>query len=189
MTDITDRLRAAVPKLDGIPVGWRCEVRSELLLEAASEVERLRAKSVNSAWLLAEVERLQGLLRGLSRDMVEEIKQLTRERDEARAEVERLRVFEVAHPQIQSDLDAAIRERNEARAEVERLTRERNEARAALKPFSELYLWPDDAGRLIAERVRSHEDWDEVANDEESNPYCILRGEIRAARKALEAKQ
>lgn len=42
MTDITDRLRAAVPKLDGIPMAWRCEVRSELLLEAASEVERLR---------------------------------------------------------------------------------------------------------------------------------------------------
>jgi hypothetical protein len=43
------------------------------------------------AALLAEVERLQGLLNGFSRDMVEEIERLTRELNEARAEVERLR--------------------------------------------------------------------------------------------------
>lgn len=73
-------------------------------------------------------------------------------------------------------------------AEVELLTRQRDEARAALMPFSELYLWPDDAGQLIAERVRAREDWDEAANDEKSNAFCILRGEIRAARKALEGK-
>lgn len=111
--------------------------------EARAEIERRRAKSVNNDWLLAEVERLQGLLKGLGRDMAEEI---------------------------------------------ERLTRELNEARAALKPFSELYLWPDDTGRLLAERVRAREDWDEEANDDESNAYCILRGYIRAARKALESK-
>lgn len=72
--------------------------------------------------------------------------------------------------------------------EIERLTRERDAARAALQPFSELYLWPDDAGRLIAERERAREDWDEAANDAESNEYGITRGDIRAARKALEAK-
>jgi hypothetical protein len=42
------------------------------------------------AALLAEVERLQGLLNGFSRDMVEEIERLTRELNEARAEVARL---------------------------------------------------------------------------------------------------
>ena len=36
-------------------------------------------------------------------------------------EVERLRAFEAAHRQLQSDLDTATRERDEARAEVERL--------------------------------------------------------------------
>ena len=40
----------------------------------AEEIEDLRA----------EVERLQGLLRGLSRDVVEGIERLTREHDEAR---------------------------------------------------------------------------------------------------------
>ena len=39
----------------------------------------------------AEVERLQGLLEDISRDMVEAVVRLTHERDEARAEVERLR--------------------------------------------------------------------------------------------------
>ena len=42
MTDITERLRAAVPTHEGTPIAWPCEVRSELLLEAAAEVERLR---------------------------------------------------------------------------------------------------------------------------------------------------
>lgn len=43
--DITQRLRAAVPKMpdSGTPIAWPCEVRSELLLEAAAEVEKLRA--------------------------------------------------------------------------------------------------------------------------------------------------
>lgn len=40
---------------------------------------------------LAEVERLQGLLRCVSRDLAEEIQRLTSERDKARAEAERLR--------------------------------------------------------------------------------------------------
>ena len=45
MTDgIAQRLRAAVPKMpdSGTPIAWPCKVRSELLLEAAAEIERLR---------------------------------------------------------------------------------------------------------------------------------------------------
>ena len=42
MSDITERLRAAVPTYEGTPIAWPCEVRSDLLLEAAAEVERLR---------------------------------------------------------------------------------------------------------------------------------------------------
>lgn len=45
MTDITDRLHAAVPKLDDILVGWRCEVHSQLLLEAAAEIEKQRVEN------------------------------------------------------------------------------------------------------------------------------------------------
>ena len=40
MSDITERLRAAVPTYEGTPIAWPCEVRSELLLEAVAEVER-----------------------------------------------------------------------------------------------------------------------------------------------------
>lgn len=89
---------------------------------------------------------------------------------------------------IMACISLSASENEMLRAEVERLTRQRDEARAALEPFSELYLWPDDAGRLIAERVRSREDWDEAANDAESNEYGITRGDIRAARRAMEAQ-
>ena len=45
--DIAQRLRAAVPKMpdSGTPIAWPCKVRSELLLEAAAEIERLRAET------------------------------------------------------------------------------------------------------------------------------------------------
>lgn len=44
--DITQRLRAAVPKMpeSGTPIAWPVKVRSELLLEAAAQIERLRAE-------------------------------------------------------------------------------------------------------------------------------------------------
>lgn len=41
-TDIA--LRAVVPTYEGTPVAWPCKTRSELLLEAAAEIERLRAE-------------------------------------------------------------------------------------------------------------------------------------------------
>jgi hypothetical protein len=73
-------------------------------------------------------------------------------------------------------------------AEIERLTRERDEARAALQPFAALPLWPDDAGEWMVNEVRSDEDWDEEKNDAQTDDVFIARGDIRAARKALEAK-
>ena len=101
----------------------------------------------------------------------------------------------MAHPDHQSGMisEDMIRARMceeiaDLRAEVEKLTRERDEARAALKPFSELYLWPDDAGEWTANDVRSDEDWDEERNDAKTDDVFITRGQIRAARKALEAK-
>ena len=44
--DITQTLRAVVPKMpeSGTPIAWPVKVRSELLLEAAAEIERLRAE-------------------------------------------------------------------------------------------------------------------------------------------------
>lgn len=78
MSDIVQQLRGSVPAMPG----------SGLLLRAAAEVEQLRAEKRNNDRLLAECERRQGLLRGLSRDMAEEIERLTRELNEARAALE-----------------------------------------------------------------------------------------------------
>ena len=84
-------------------------------IREAAEVER-RAVSANNDWLLHEVERLQGLLRGISRDLAAEVEQLTCERNEALAEVEQLHR---AH-------QAACEGGDLLRAEVERLHEERD---------------------------------------------------------------
>ena len=65
------------------------------------------------------------------------------------------------------------------RAEVERL-------RAALAPLAALHLWPDDVGEHIASDIRSDEGWDEKENDDSKEDLFVRRGDIRAARKALE---
>ena len=64
MSDIIERLRAAVPTSEGKPIAWRCEVRSELLLDAAAEVERLTRERDEAR---AEVERLSAALDRLAR--------------------------------------------------------------------------------------------------------------------------
>lgn len=53
--DITKRLRAEVPKMpdSGTPIARPCTVRSELLLEAAAEIERLREALVLGSEVLA----------------------------------------------------------------------------------------------------------------------------------------
>lgn len=101
------------------------------------------------------------------------------------AEVDRLRE-EIAA--MRRYIDRTNREDYKLSTALHTVTRERDEARAALKPFSNMYLWPDDAGPVTAQRVRSRNGWDEAANDEESHEFWIKRGDIRAARKALEAK-
>lgn len=55
---------------------------------------------------------------------------------------------------------------------------------AALRPFAEKYLWPDDSG--FADEIRSDEDWDKQKNDQQVDDMWIERGWIRAAREALE---
>jgi len=57
---------------------------------------------------------------------------------------------------------------------------------AALRPFAERYLWPDDS--CFAEEIQSDEDWDKQKSDQQVDDMWIERGWIRAARKALEKK-
>lgn len=79
--------------------------------------------------------------------------------------------------------------RFDALKEIRKLRTERDEARAALKPFAEKYLYPDDGGVGYAAELRAEPDWDEARNDEQVDDLWIKRGLIRAARKALgEAK-
>jgi hypothetical protein len=61
------------------------------------------------------------------------------------------------------------------------------ELEAALRPFAEKYLWPDDTG--IGDELRMDEDWDEQKNDKSVEEYFIERGWIRAARAALGEKK
>lgn len=57
--------------------------------------------------------------------------------------------------------------------------------RAALKPFAQLFLFPDDLGDDAAQDFRSDPDWSEVNNDMEADDLFVKRGNIRAARYAL----
>ena len=102
-----------------------------------------------------------------------ENERLSRERDEARSEVRRMRELLVTIQRLNSERDVA-------------LSRERDEARAALKPFAILFLWPDDLDESSAADIRAEEDWNEAENDARSDDLWVRRGDIRAARKALQ---
>jgi hypothetical protein len=57
--------------------------------------------------------------------------------------------------------------------------------RAALKPFAQLFLFPDDIGKDTAQDFRSDPDWSEAHNDMTADDLYVKRGHIRAARNAL----
>jgi hypothetical protein len=57
--------------------------------------------------------------------------------------------------------------------------------RAALEPFAEKHLYPDDIGEEFARDVRHEEDWDEAANDAAVDDCWIKRGWVRRARAVL----
>jgi hypothetical protein len=57
--------------------------------------------------------------------------------------------------------------------------------RAALKPFAQLSLFPDDLGEDVAQDFRSDPDWSEAHNDIAVDDRYIKRGHIRAARNAM----
>ena len=91
--DITQRLRAAVPKMldSGTPIAWPCKVRSELLLEAAAQIERLhkahQAACEGGDLLRAEIH---GHTRHIEL-LYDQVRRRADERDKAQLEVERLR--------------------------------------------------------------------------------------------------
>ena len=60
--------------------------------------------------------------------------------------------------------------------------------RKALEPLAQLYLWPDDMGKDMANLIRSEDHWSEEANEDADSDVSIKRKYIRAARHALEGK-
>ena len=52
----------------------------------------------------------------------------------------------------------------------------------ALRPLATLWLYPDDLGFEEASDIREDPDWDEDANDMQTDDQFILRKHIRAAR-------
>ena len=60
---------------------------------------------------------------------------------------------------------------------------------AALRPFAVLFLYPNDLGFEPALDIREDPDWDEDANDVQSENCFVLRRDIKAARAALGEKK
>jgi uncharacterized coiled-coil protein SlyX len=58
---------------------------------------------------------------------------------------------------------------------------------AALRPFANKFLYPDDSG--VADYIRDDEDWDEENNNQMIDDVFIPRGWIRVARAALGEKK
>ena len=120
--------------------------------------------------------------------LLAEVDRLRAERDEARAEVERMQeLLRGISINMVDSIERLTRERDKARAEIERLRAENEKLREALKPFAALSLWPDDIGdEWKVNDIRSDYDWNEKENEVKTDHAFITRGHIRAARKALE---
>ena len=74
---------------------------------------------------------------------------------------------------------------NPLRNECERLRKENARLREALVPFAGVFLFPDDLGFEHSEDIRSDPDWDDDANDMQSEDVFVLRRDVRRARAAI----
>ena len=66
----------------------------------------------------------------------------------------------------------------EAADEIERL-------REALRPFTAFFLYPDDLGFEASLDIKEDPDWDDDANDMQTENVFVLRRDVRRARAAL----
>lgn len=87
---------------------------------------------------------------------------------------------------IVNDGGAALREMVRELRRANRVKDERiAKLEAALAPFAEKFLYPDDLGFEHSEDIRADEDWDEDDNDMVAEHASILRRDIRRAREIL----
>ena len=90
------------------------------------------------------------------------------------------------HKVTVSQLKAAVWSDSE---ECKLLTAENEKLRAALCPLAGLFLYPDDLGFEASSDIKEDLDWDDDANDMNTENVFVLRRDIRRARAALEEKQ
>ncbi len=154
--------------------------RDTLLLDArnATPAETLEQrimdpcipKSEAEWWAPREIERQRAEIERLRADLALERSRIVFQRGEIekqRAEIERLR--------------AQVETVNLLKAEIMML-------RKALEPLAQLYLWPDDMGKDMANLIRSEDHWSEEANEDADSDVSLKRKYLRAARHALEGK-
>jgi hypothetical protein len=185
MSDIIERLRAAVPTYEGTPIAWPCEVRSELLLEAAAEVERLRG----DARAITAIAHTGGTYGLSEREALVEIRRRTLKAWDRKASRARMR-------------DSAF----VPLAEVEKLTRERDEARSKETDYREGLQEGWDAAHegtaAVVKKLREAlKEWDALIVHQFHGSRDAMSDMQRAAlntkrildeldaREALEAKQ
>lgn len=82
-------------------------------------------------------------------------------------------------------LRAEIEKLRNFRAEVEKLRAEVEKLRAALCPLAGVFLYPDDLGFEASSDIKEDLDWDDDANDMNTENVFVLRRDIRRARAIL----
>ena len=78
---------------------------------------------------------------------------------------------------------------NHFRAEVEKLRAEVEKLRAALCPLAGVFLYPDDLGFEASSDIKEDLDWDDDANDMNTENVFVLRRDIRRARALTQEKK
>lgn len=91
--------------------------------------------------------------------------------------------------QLRIEIERLWKRGEELKYQLIKMQKENARLREALKPFSELFYYPDDFGEYTSKYAREDEDWNEEANDEESSDYFIKRLWIKTARAALKEKE
>jgi hypothetical protein len=69
----------------------------------------------------------------------------------------------------------------------EKAADEIEQLREALRPFADLYLWPDDSE--CVDYVKTDEDWNDDSNEEKYNEVFICRAWIRKIRNLMRGKK
>lgn len=109
-----------------------------------------------------------------------EMKRLTGERDKwGQKYNELLEQHAVTVSQITTAVWAAFA------GECKLLTAENEKLRAALCPLADVFLYPDDLGFEASSDIKEDLDWDDDANDMNTENVFVLRRDIRRARAAL----